>query len=653
MLIGILGNIRSGKSTVARILEQRYGFVHVSTNEELTRHIESKGFSNLSRVDRFKHAQELRETTNPGILVQRALDEAKKLKAPHLVLTGIYVENEARVLLNSKGFGSTHLVLIETQDKEARWSRLMSSVRGSRDYLTREEFDSFGTESSPGPKLDSLVEQLKNDVRKLPNDRGIHELIAEVNRLIESLDHGDELQILRDDLDLAVKHEPALDDYSNVIDLERRYRIGEILKSFLRSSDETGFDIVWDHYPKHRVRELGNQFLRRLTQCFLEQDYDVAFRRYTDLDVYTVNEEMASLLNAEEFGVCHAQIHEYLREKKRDIHETVINNLRGSFADHDETQKSTTVKRSLASLVEHGINCDIALVETQGQNSWDCLERAREASARGDLPILEYIKRDRILTIQGLNEASKVSLAIHDAVDHLWFTNLLSEAEDGDESILDRHSELLRSIGDPVHFDLFRRESEMIASIAFGVRYWASQQIGFVPRVSFDEIRSVFERAIASDRFVDKHHLHAYRTVLRLAEKPRQKEVQSLEFSFSNYVTELDEQRRKHGEIKVFGAPITKPVGKLDPWGIDYVSFFVDAHHKITRSKSFHRDTLFKVHVMLEDWLTSVQRTAPTPLLLQIGTIARFDASMSTVSVEKRRWMEANFGFTSYKEPLF
>lgn len=655
MLIGVIGNIRSGKTTVARILEQRYGFVHVSTNVALSRHIESKGYSNLSRVERFRHAQALRgkNEENQSILVKRTLAFPEARGATHLVLTGIYVEAEAKALLNMQGFGTAHLVLVETNDQEARWSRLMSSVRGPRDYFTREEFESFGSESSLGPNLDSLVAQLETDVHRLPNNEGIHDLILNVDLLIKSFGSGLKPQGSMDDLDLVVKHEPALDDYSHVMDLERRYRVGEILKSFLRSSDETAFEIVWDRYPKHQVRELGNQFLRRLTHCFIEQDPEVAFRSYKNLDVYTVNEEMASLLNTDEFFVCHSQIHRYLREKRHEIHETVINNLRGPFADHDEVQKSRTVKRSLNSLRTNGINCDIASADTRGGDSWEVLERARDKSARGDLPILEYIKRDRILTIQGLNEPSKVSLAIHDAVDHLWFTNLLSEPEHDGESILDRHSELFRSIGDPVYFDLFRRESEMIASIAFGVRYWASQQIGFVPRVSFGEIRAVFEAAIASGQFMEKRHLPAYKTILRLAEKPRQKEVQSLEFSFSNYVTELDEQRRKHGEIKVFAAPLTKPEGKLDPWGIDYMSFFVDSHHKITRSKSFHRDTLFKVHVMLEDWLTTVQRSEPTSLLLHIGTIARFDVSASSVSVEKRRWMEANFGFTAYKEPLF
>lgn len=650
MLIGIIGNIRSGKSTVARILEQRYGFAHVSTNLELSKHLESLGTSNLNRTERFEEAQKLRQSQGSGILVHRALEDPKARSAEHVVLTGIYVKGEADTLLGRPDHGETHLVVVETLDDDVRWFRLMSSVRGPRDYFTREEFDSFGHNNQVGPNFSEMIQELPKRPYRLQNNDAIAHLIVNVDTMLNVFSENLRVKSGVKELDLTEKYDAPLDDYSHVMELERRYQIGEHLKTYFRSATESAEGISWDHFPKHQVRELGNQFLRRMVECFMWSDCEEAFRRYKCLDVYTVNEELASLLNQEEFRYCHARIHEEIENAKIEIHETVINNLRSSFIEHDATQRSSLVKRPLQNLLRNGINCDVAPL-SESSNSWDLLERARERSADGDLPILEYVKRDRILKIQGLKQPSKVSLAIHDAVDHVWFTNLL-DSESGDTSVLKRHTELLRSVGNPVHFDLFRRESEMIASIAFGVRYWASQQIGFVPRVSFGEIRAVFEAAITSGKFIEERHLHAYRNVLNLAERPRQREVQSLEFCFSNYITELDEQRRKHGEIKLYGSPITTPTGKLDPWGIDYLSFFVDAHHMITRSKSFHRDTLLKVHVMLEEWLATVERSDPRSLLLKNSAIQEFDVSKSSVSLEKKNWMEVNFGFTAYKEPL-
>ena len=651
MLIGIIGNIRSGKTTVARILQQRYGFTHVSTNEALTRTLDSMKKYNLSREERFKEAEDQRTATSPSYFVDAALAPIRELSVPHVVISGLYTVAEAKSVLEISDYGTTLLIWVDTPDSDVRWKRLMSSIRGPRDYFQREAFNAFGVDNPNAPRINEIVESLRDRIHRLQNDRDRIHLAQQVDEVIQSKDPELQPVCSFEDLDFSDNHPRPLDDYGEVLQLERKFRVGEYLKLYFRTEAQSESAPVWDRFPKHKVRELGNQFLARLSECFLLREWGKAFDEYKRLDVHTVNEEMAQLLNSDEFHFCHERIHQLLEENKEEIHFDVIGNLK-HFHEHDQTQTAAQVARSLENLIADGIKCDIAPWQEGLDDPWIVLASARDKAANGDVPILEYIKRDRILKIQGLKERSKVSLAIHDAVDHAWFTNLLSEPEEGGKSILDRHAELMRSVGDPIHFDLFRREGEMIASIAFGVRYWASQQVGFVPRVSFGEILEVFESAIVADSFVDERHLSAYRTLLALRARPRQREAQSLEFTFSNYVTELDEQRRKHGEIKIFGNPRTVPIGKLDPWGIDYLSFFIDAHHKITSSKSFHRDTLLKVHVKLEEWLTTVERESPRSLFLLPRDMQNFDVDSARISREKRAWMENNFGFTAYKEPL-
>ena len=85
--------------------------------------------------------------------------------------------------------------------------------------------------------------------------------------------------------------------------------------------------------------------------------------------------------------------------------------------------------------------------------------------------------------------------------------------------------------------------------------------------------------------------MNAYRRIKSL--RKGSVEWQSLGFAFSNYITELDEQRRKHGKIKQRDPRTRKIIGELDPLSPDYLSFFIDTHSEIMSSKHKHRDDLF------------------------------------------------------------
>ena len=146
---------------------------------------------------------------------------------------------------------------------------------------------------------------------------------------------------------------------------------------------------------------------------------------------------------------------------------------------------------------------------------------------------------------------------------------------------------------------------------------------------------------------------------------PMQREAQSLAFVFSNYLTELDEQRRKHGKIKRKDTRTKKILGELDPWSPDYLSFFVEAHNLLLNSKNRHRNTLHLVHLLFEDFLNKNDSLEGGTLILHMNTVLNqwtelardgdeLAAPLMGLSLppERINWILANPGFTAIKDQV-
>jgi hypothetical protein len=139
---------------------------------------------------------------------------------------------------------------------------------------------------------------------------------------------------------------------------------------------------------------------------------------------------------------------------------------------------------------------------------------------------------------------------------------------------------------------------------------------------------------------------------VRLSKNPLSRESQSLCFVFSNYLVELDEQRRKYGEINRQNLETRELIGPLDPWDLDYLSFFVETHKALLQSKNRHRDNLLRAHILLEQFLCSPATVKDTPELTIFPT-KLLETPLDTVSIpyERVQWMASHFGFTAMRDP--
>jgi hypothetical protein len=360
---------------------------------------------------------------------------------------------------------------------------------------------------------------------------------------------------------------------------------------------------------------------------------------------------MILLVNDTEFLNCHQALSSSLEHMKDQIYDASVKNIK-QIEINDEVQFNQRESRSVDAMISNGVRIRIS------SDAFTLLERERESQKNGMIPLIEILKNEKILDVSGFQD-SKISHAIHDTIDHAWLFWMLRE-----RGLFEKYLGLFDSIGNPEATDMYKREGEVVASIGFGVRYWANIEAGFIPKVSISEIAERFESYFDLGE-LDDLHLDSYRKVRELVKHPLQREAQSLAFAFSNYLTELDEQRRKHGKIKRKDTRTKKILGELDPWSPDYLSFFVEAHNLLLNSKNRHRNTLHLVHLLFEDYLNRNDSLEGGTLILHMNTVlnewtglsrdgeASFSPLMRlSIPPERINWMLANPGFTAFKDQV-
>lgn len=140
-IIGLAGTLASGKDTVGELLAEKYGYFHVSTSDML-RTEKKRVFGDspqalLMRNDPF--ANNLRETRGPGILVELAEEEYKKVANKYpggLIASGIRSIGEAEMIKKLGG-----KIIFVDADSRIRYKRIAGRNRDANDHsVSYEEF---------------------------------------------------------------------------------------------------------------------------------------------------------------------------------------------------------------------------------------------------------------------------------------------------------------------------------------------------------------------------------------------------------------------------------------------------------------------------------------------------------------------------------
>lgn len=432
-----------------------------------------------------------------------------------------------------------------------------------------------------------------------------------------------------------------IDSPEDLLRLERIHRATEYIQGWYNQSSLTPLQRALGPLGSQRqpVARINNQFATKLTPCFMDPDPNVGLEKFRAIVPNTVAEETVLLTHDDQFMETHAGLATHLDDRETDMQESIADNLK-NIAVADRMQFNGQGKRSLEYMQRNGMAITLA------PENAHLIEEAHQLAGEGILPLTEYIKNSKIFCVSGF-ESSKVSLAIHDYMDHLWTFSMLERA-----GILERYSFMFDSIGNPEATDIYKREGEIVASIAFGVRYFQTMPSAFGPLMRSSQIEEHLDQLFVQGD-LEGRHMEAYRTLKSL--RKGSMEWQSLGFSFSNYITELDQQRRKFGRIKQRDPRTKRLIGELDPLSPDFLAFFIDAHHQLLSSRNKHRDDLFRIHILIEEYLTSYAKKAipgDQPFVIKPSELRNMDFTATTLPPQRIQWMRDNHGFTATRDAI-
>lgn len=435
--------------------------------------------------------------------------------------------------------------------------------------------------------------------------------------------------------------EIEIDRTETIKKLEIEYRATQFIRSWYLQSDLSPLDrsLAALYSPMHAVESIGNQFAKKIVPCFLDTDIETGVEMFREISPNTTDEELALLINDEQFSYLHKSLNEHIEETKDNIENSVIEN-KERIKKTDIYQFSNNSSRSLEKVLNEGM-----VISIDPANK-EIIKESGAIAASGILPLTEYLKNERILGVSGFM-GSKISLAVHDFMDHVWTFDMLKKT-----GLLEKFSNLFDSVGNPELTDIYKREGEMVASIAFGVRYFQTMPSAFGPLIRSSRLEEILDEYFVSDK-LNTIHMDAYRTLKSL--KKGSMEWQSLGFNFSNYITELDEQRRKFGAIKQRDNKTRKIIGELSPFDPDYLAFFIETHNQILSSRNKHRNDLFRFHILLEEYLSSYANDKipyDKPLTLKLDELRSIDFKKTTLPPQRIQWMYRNYGFTATRDAI-
>lgn len=179
MIIGLTGNIATGKDTVASILQQK-GFQHISLSDLLRAELQIRHIP-LTRGNLITVANQLRVEKGSDFLARTALAQMQSRK--NYVITSIRSIDEAKTFLTKKNFIFVQI----TAPIELRLQRVQQRNRENDPKTKKELLQREAQENSTDKFSQQLQQVALLTTYELVNDSTLQELERKVDALLKTV----------------------------------------------------------------------------------------------------------------------------------------------------------------------------------------------------------------------------------------------------------------------------------------------------------------------------------------------------------------------------------------------------------------------------------------------------------------------------------
>lgn len=314
--------------------------------------------------------------------------------------------------------------------------------------------------------------------------------------------------------------------------------------------------------------------------------------------------------------------------------EQIYNRILGEHRWHDFHQfEKTALPRNLEAMREKGFE---AFLQPENINDSKMVIKADHRN----VPLAEKLKNERVFSMSGFHN-SKLSLVDHDTFDHYFLFLLASETK-----ILSRYDALVTELGSPEKTDMFKRESEMFASIAFNWRKLLKGNIdsAFVSTFNPERIKRLLSKSSSENTKV---------ALEKLEELLKETEVSArIGKVFDSIIVEFLEQIRTAGNVKHTDGTKFK---SLDS---EYIGLIVELLYELNRHEDLIRKMLLINHIRLEKYLEDALESPENSMQGVSAFLPKSTKEIEEYTIDerisesKRQWFEKYYYFSSTKKPL-
>lgn len=410
------------------------------------------------------------------------------------------------------------------------------------------------------------------------------------------------------------------------------------------------------------IKGAEGMLLRKMAKIMYEKDVNISFELWNELVPQSPSQQTAIGISFIRFSEIHSVVQEYFQNKGSEsvLAQTILKYLTNKSPNgpgyiwNDNNEISQNDTRSLETLRTQGVA--IGIPESQ-------IATLKEFSQQQpNCPLIDSMKNTRIARINGFSR-SLMTLTIHDLYDHFFTYDVLDNA-----GILERYADFFDKVGNPQLTDLYAREGELVASVAYNTRAWSLKEEGIKPDITAAQLI----RLILKSNDLTANQKSAVK-ILKEEILPDKEKSLRMGYIVTRVLIQLMEQRRKQGFILDLDKE-HKPTGILSIVDPEYMSLIVEIANLLDQPEFKTFDFLVNISIFVEEYLSFLasgndgennsgenlngklfhnDSTNTAELVLRIQDIHdKKVRENTTLPLEKIKWILENPGNSATQEDL-